>query len=78
MTEFMKGFKEGAKRFGVCISTVVNSVLLLIAYILGVGMSAISAKVFGKHFLEKKISKQSYWSELNLKKKQRKEYLRQF
>lgn len=80
MKEFFNGFREGMKNFGHNISIIINSILLLIVYILGVGITSVFAKIFGKHFLEKKIQrkKETYWSELNLKKKPIEEYYRQF
>ncbi len=77
---FFKGFKKGMHNFGGTIATIVNSGLLLIVYFIGVGITSIIAKLSGKHFLETKISKKrdSYWSDLNLKKKPIEEYYRQF
>ena len=74
---FFKGVKKGTKDFGENISTLVNSLLLLIVYVIGVGLTAIVAKVMRKQFLDTK-KKDSYWNELNLKKKEMKEYYRQF
>ena len=54
---FLIGFKEGIRRFGQSVSTLINSVLLSIVYFFGVGFSFIFAKLFGKHFLETKISR---------------------
>ena len=57
-----------------------NSFLLFIVYIVGVGLTSVVAKIFGKHFLDKKIDRKSntYWSDLNIKKKSIKECYRQF
>lgn len=79
--EFFKEIKEGMKDFGETISIIINSILLLIVYILGVGLTSIIAKfLFGKHFLETEIlrERKSYWSNLNLTKKNQEEYYRQF
>jgi len=78
--EFIGGFKEGQKLFGKTIAVIVNTILLSIIYFIGIGLTSIVAKLFGKHFLEleKKESLSSYWSELNLGKKPIKEYYRQF
>lgn len=78
--QFFKGFKKGFSAFGHNISIIINSILLLIVYLIGVGMTSIFAKVFNKHFLQKKIiaKKTTYWSDLNLKKKPIDEYYRQF
>lgn len=49
-------------------------------YIIGVGLTAVVAKIVGKHFLEDKkpSNKKTYWKELDLKKKSVEEYYRQF
>jgi hypothetical protein len=80
LRDFFTGFKKGQKGFGESISSIINSVLLGIVYVLGVGLTSIFAKIFGKRFLEKKIDsqKKSYWQELNLGRKPKEEYLRQF
>ena len=68
------------KQFGEKITTVVNTVLLLLVYVVGVGLTSIIARIFRKHFLERKTSKQktSYWSDLNIKKQERDKYYKQF
>lgn len=78
--DFASGFKKGFMEFGHAISTIVNTVLLVFVYIIGVGPTSIVAKLAGKRFLEMKIEKEkeSYWSELNLKKKETKDYYKQF
>ncbi|MBS3126403.1 hypothetical protein J4453_03125 [Candidatus Woesearchaeota archaeon] len=75
---FFKGFKKGVKMFGQNIGVIVNTALLAIVYIIGVGITSIIAKLFRKHFLDLKHSPHSYWSDLNLKKKPMKDYYRQF
>lgn len=77
---FSSGFGKGMKDFGLTLSVLVNSILLLFAYLLGIGLTTLIAKITGKHFLELKLDKEtkSYWSDLNLKRKQIKEYYRQF
>ena len=52
------------------VAIIANSFIFLIVYIIGVGITSIVAKIFGKSFLDMKLSKKkkSYWSELNLKK----------
>lgn len=77
--QFFKGIKKGMKNFGQGIALIINSVLLSIVYLLGVGFTAIFAKLFRKHFLDMKLSKEdSYWSDLSLKKKSMEKYYRQF
>ena len=79
LKQFSSGFKKGLKNFGLTISTLINSILLTVVYLTGVGLTSIIAKIFRKHFLEMKLSnKDSYWSDLNLKKKSVEEYHRQF
>ncbi len=80
MKGFKKGFKIGFKKFGHNISVIINSILLSMVYLVGVGFTSIIAKLFKKNFLETKIlrDKETYWSDLNLKKKSMKDYYRQF
>tara|TARA_Y100000034_G_C6746847_1_gene331740 strand:- start:416 stop:658 length:243 start_codon:yes stop_codon:yes gene_type:complete len=80
MKDFINGFKSGFKEFGHNISLIVNSILLSLVYIIGVGITSILAKLLNKKFLETKISKntETYWNDLNLKKKDIRDYYRQF
>ena len=77
---FFKAVKEGQKAFGEDIAIIVNSIVLSLVYVFGVGLTAIIAKISKKKFLELEIDKKtnSYWSELNLEKKPLEEYYRQF
>ncbi len=77
---FFKEFKQGQKSFGDSIAALVNSILLSFVYFIGVGGTSILAKIFGKHFLDLKINKQSqtYWEELGLEKKNKGDYYKQF
>ncbi len=80
MMVFFKGFKKGMKLFGDNIALIINSILLSVVYLIGVGITSIVAKLVGKHFLDTKINKEAktYWSDLDLKKKPINEYYRQF
>jgi len=80
LKQFFNGFMEGMKNFGQGIALIINSVLLTIVYLIGVGFTSIFAKPFRKHFLDMKLSKkkETYWSDLNLKKRPIEEYYRQF
>jgi len=80
ITIFLKGLKNGQKKFGESIATVVNSILLSFVYIIGVGVTSILAKILRKRFLELRLdkSKESYWEELNLNKEKMESYYRQF
>ena len=78
LKQFFNGFQKGIKCFSDNISTIINFLLLSIVYLIGVGLTSITAKIFGKHFLDMKKKKNSYWSDLNLKKKPDDGYYRQF
>jgi len=75
---FLSGVAKGFKEFGHNISAIVNAVLLTIVYIIGIGITAIIARIAGKRFLDTKLREGSYWNDLNLKKKPINEYYRQF
>jgi len=75
---FLIGFKKGMGNFGQNIALIINTILLTLVYLIGVGLTSIFAKIVGKHFLETKLSKDSYWSDLNSKKKPIEEFYRQF
>ena len=76
---FWKDFIEGFGFYGKLISTIVNTVLLSLTYIIAVGLTALFAKLFKQHFMELKTNKEkTYWKELNLKKKPLEKYYRQF
>lgn len=79
LKQFFNGFKKGLGNFGGNVGLLVNSVLLTIVYLVGVGLTSIVAKLVGKHFFEIKTPQTAtYWSDLNLKKKEIEEYYRQF
>ena len=80
MNYFLSGFKKGFKEFGENISLIVNSVLLTVVYLVGVGPTCLVAKITGKTFFENKIDKKAktYWSDTNLSKKTKENYYRQF
>ncbi len=78
MKEFFKGVQKGIKSFGHKISAIVNSALLLAVYVFGAGITSIIAKIAGKSFLDTKIKKDTYWNDLDLKKKPMEKYYRQF
>jgi len=75
--KFLNDIWDGMKLFGETISAVVNFLLLSFVYLIGVGLTSIAAKLFGKHFIETK-QKKTYWEELNLTNKKMEEYYRQF
>ena len=73
-----QGFKNGMKTFGDTLSAIVNSILLLFVYIVGVGITSIFAKISNKHFLEKDLDEESYWNDLDINEKNIEECYRQF
>lgn len=80
MKVYLKGFKKGFLEFGKNISTITNTLILLIVYIFGVGLTSVIAKLSGKKFLDLKLNSRqtSYWTELNLKNEPKEQYYRQF
>ena len=78
--KFIKGFKEGQKEFGDAIAAIINSILLTIVYVFGVGITSIFARLFGKKFLDADIDKnvKTYWQDLDIKTNKMEEYYRQF
>ena len=78
MISFLKGVKKGMASFGQNIALLVNSILLTVAYMIGIGITAIIAKLVGKKFLATEKSSKSYWKKLDLKKKDMDSYYRQF
>lgn len=78
--EFYAGFRAGMEKFGMNLAVLVNSVLLLLAYIFGVGLTSYAAKISGKKFLELKPQKdrKSYWEPLDYSEGEMKDFYRQF
>ncbi len=78
--QFLVGFREGLKEFGYNINLIVNSILLSMVYLAGVGSTSIIARLVGKRFLDVELSKsrESYWSDLDMKKRPIEDYYRQF
>jgi hypothetical protein len=79
MNKFFSEFKDGMKNFGTTISIIVNSILLFLVYLIGVGLTFLLSKIFRKKFLDTKPENvKSYWKELNLKNQKKEECYRQF
>ena len=77
---FFKGLKEGFTDLGRYVNNIVNTVLLLFVYFIGVGFSWILAKLSKKKVLEivqDKTSK-TYWKDYGLGKQKKNDYYRQF
>lgn len=77
---FLRGFQNGLEAFGCNITVLVNSLLLSMVYLTGVGITSIIARLVGKRFLDVELSKNrsSYWSDLDLEKRSIEDYYRQF
>jgi len=73
-----KAIYKGMKEFSQIITTIVNSILLSAVYILGIGLTSVVAKVMKKDFMNLKKKSDTYWTDLNLKKRPFEKYLRQF
>lgn len=78
LKNFIKGFKKGFKNFGTSVTNVVNFIILLIVYILGIGLSAIVARVVGKKFLDLSHNKDSYWVTTPIGTEDKDEYYRMY
>jgi len=76
--KILKEFKEGIKLFGETIAIIFNSILLTIVYFLGVGLTSIVAKIFGKKFINKNLNSETYWEELDITTTKFEDYYRQF
>ena len=72
---FFLGFLDGLRRFSHLIAGIVNLILLVVVYFLGVGVVAIISKIFGKHFLG---LKNSSWASRKLKTEKMENYYRTF
>ena len=57
MMDAIKKAWHGFRKFGLFMASVVNFVLLLIVYIIGVGLTALIGKLFRKSFLDLKKNK---------------------
>ncbi len=77
MRSFSRGFIDGFKLFGETVANIVNFFLMLIAYIVGIGLTSIVARISGKRFLDYK-KKDSYWIKRNQGKEKEERYYRLF
>lgn len=73
----LKELKKGMKEFGETISTLTNTILLTLVYIIGVGITSIIARIVNKKFMKlETITKETYWE--NIEEKKDNDYYRQF
>ena len=77
---FFKAWRRGLHRFGLALGTVVNTLLLATVYFIAVGITALVARLLGKHWLDTtlKPGAPTYWHSLPLGTKPRQAYYRQF
>ncbi len=77
--DFFRGFIKGFKEFSELIANTFNFLILSVVYFIGIGMTSIFAKLFGKHFLKmKKPNSESYWEEREPISKNIEDYYNQF
>ena len=53
--KLLRDFYAGFREYGHDVASIVNFILLLLVYIVGVGPVSIIAKIFKKHFLDLKF-----------------------
>ena len=80
LVEFFSDLKQGQKEFGEDIAVIINSILLTMAYIFGIGFSFLISKLVNKNFLDVRIdkNKKTYWEDLNLDRQELNSYYKQF
>ena len=64
LARFFSGAKHGFELFGSTLTEFVTLMLLLLTYVLGIGIIAVPARVFGKRFLpfiKRRDYATSYW-----------------
>ena len=76
--ELINAYLKGMKEFGINISTLVNTILLFFTYLIGVGITSIVAKISGKHFMDLRRREGTYWHDINLGKRKKEDYYKQF
>ncbi|MDO8642682.1 MAG: hypothetical protein Q7R76_03795 [Candidatus Woesearchaeota archaeon] len=79
-TSVWRGVKKGFSNYGHLLSLPVTILLLVLVYFIGFGITALVARIVGKHFLVQRFppDTKSFWSDLNLKTQKREQYYRQF
>lgn len=60
---FLKGIKHGFRQFADMVAFLVNTLLLTVVYVVGVGPTALVARLRGKKFMELETDnkQKSYW-----------------
>jgi hypothetical protein len=77
---YFASVKDGMMFFGERTSAIVNAVLLMAVYIVGVGSMSLLSKIIGKKFLELDIdrTRESYWVKKMESPEKLQRYFRQF
>ncbi|HZX11909.1 MAG TPA: hypothetical protein VFE88_00425 [Candidatus Nanoarchaeia archaeon] len=79
---FFSGWKQGMHTFGETIAVIINTLLLTVIFVVGIGFVAVCAKIGRKRFLNMKNSekeKETYWEEVKIGgEKNKEEYLKPF
>jgi hypothetical protein len=77
---FFNGIKSGMNSFAKDISIIINTILLLIVYLIAVGFTSVLSKIMGKNFLSLKPDKKrdSYWLLIKPKEVSHDDYYKQF
>ncbi|MFH1399892.1 MAG: hypothetical protein ABIH41_00075 [Nanoarchaeota archaeon] len=78
MNRILASLLKGFKRFGQHITTLINSILLSIVYILGVGITSLIARIAGKKFMDTSSRRKTTWTDLDIDKRATDSYFRQF
>ncbi len=74
-----EGFKTGFKEFGYFISNILNSIMLLITFIFGIGLVSIYNKIKKKKFLKMNFNNEkSYWQDKKNRNKTLEDSLKPF
>ena len=76
---FFKGMKQGFRDFSHTLTNIINFLMLLIVYVLGIGLVAVISKLSGKHYLDLgKTGSKSNWHEHKVTKQPLEKYYRTF
>ncbi len=72
--------REAGQEYVRLVNTIINGMLLTVVYVVGIGLTAVVAKLFGKHFLETKIDDVTvtYWNDFESAVSIKKSIYRQF
>ncbi|NQU98271.1 hypothetical protein HQ533_02290 [Candidatus Woesearchaeota archaeon] len=79
MREVFPKIKKLLMKLSEFITSIVNFILLIPIFIIGIGLTSLFLKLFGKHFLDlKSKTKNSYWVDKNLSTQKLEKYYRMF